>query len=482
MPVPPIETARAYAEYMADKDVVLVGPSAALAGSGRAKEIEAYDVVVRLNWSAPVPVQLHDDFGRRTDVLYKRLLQTAFPTKADVATWRSEGLRWVVTSEHTERTSNSNRFAQLAGAGLPWTITGRVRQEIIGSTQNSPLMGVMAIAHLLQQPIKSLTVMNCDFYAGGYHPEYGGIAYRQSMNRSEGAIANSHDALIQLRYLYRLKQLDRRLQFDDKLEEMARSAAQRSAAADAAAIIPARYASSRFPGKPLAEINGKPMVLWVCEAAAKMLSKVVVATDDQRIANAVSEAGYQVAMTGDCMTGTDRVAQAAREVKASIYVNVQGDEPLTDPQDIFAVVSAKQAIDASRRKKDRKYDGPTEVVNAMCSLSGDPHDRTAVKAVTAISGHLLYASRLPIPGTKTGTAEAHWKQLGLYAFNRAELDLFASRPVRTPLEAAEDVEILRFLEMGIPVRMVQVSGATQAVDLPEHIELVERLMGEAVAA
>lgn len=451
---------RGLADYLKDRDVVLVGPSGALEGSGRGAEIDAFDVVVRLNWSAPVPLEHRADFGARTDVLYKRLLTPQFPTRPELESWELDGVRWVVVSEATAQSTNAHRFMALNAGALPWTITGDMRSRLLRETKSPPLIGLMAIAHLLAQPIRSLTVVNCDFYAGGYYAGYGGKQYRQAMHREEGHIAPTHDAPVQLRKLHELWQSDRRLKLDAPLQRMVTGAVRRHAAADAVAIIPARYESSRFPGKPLAEILGKPMILHVCEAVATVLERVIVATDDERIASVVRDAGFEAIITPEAMTGTDRVQMVARQVDARVIVNVQGDEPLVDPADVLALVVAKKSY-------------PNEVINGMCRLEGDPWDRTVVKAVTGPDGRLLYASRLPVPGTKEGTVSAHWKQLGLYAFTRRELEAFAKPGARTPAEATEDVEILRFLEVGVPVRMIELHGSAQAVDLPEHVAIVE---------
>ncbi len=147
----------------------------------------------------------------------------------------------------------------------------------------------------------------------------------------------------------------------------------------------------------------------------------------------------------------------------NIFVNVQGDEPLIDPSAIVAVVEAKRKNRAS-------------VINAMTALQPDEAEsRDVVKAVVKKDKMLAYASRLPIPGGREGN-QAKWKQLGLYAFNRDELRKFVAYGKRSPLEAAEDVEILRFVDMGHPVRMVEVKGSAQSVDQPEHIAIVEGLM------
>lgn len=455
-----------YAEFLRGKRVALIGPSAAYEGSGAGPQLDSYDVVVRLNWGGPVPEALHNDLGRRTDVLYKRLLHAAMPTPETVGEWVADGIRWIVTGDNSLITPNARYFAGICRQHIDWTITGTARAEIIKETSTSPLIGVMAIVHLLRQPIASLAVFNCDFYAGGYQAGYGGRDYRAARGRREGTIADTHKPDPQLQFLYQLSVRDKRLQFDADLSRMAR----RSLGNDLGArvIIPARWASSRFPGKALTEIDGRPMILHTLEAVASVAKDPIVATDDERISRVVEAAGFRAIMTGDELTGTDRVAAAALQLKpldkADIFVNVQGDEPLTDPEALIALVQAKRAM-------------PGSVINAMCRLDEDPKDPSVVKAAIAPNGRLLYASRAAIPATKTGSA-VRWRQMGLYAFNRHDLERFRGAGARGEVEAAEDVEILRFLEMGLPVQMIEVNAGGPAVDLPEHVALVEAALAE----
>lgn len=230
-------------------------------------------------------------------------------------------------------------------------------------------------------------------------------------------------------------------------------------------VIPARFASSRFPGKPLAPIAGVSLLRRVYERVVPVLGAdfVVVATDDDRIRAHCEDAGMRCVMTSsDCATGTDRVAEVARSVDADFYVNVQGDEPLIEPQDVQVV------LDAARRS-------PEIVLNAMCRITEerDFRSRTVPKVVAAPDGRLLYMSRAPIPGTKDDRFIAAHKQVCIYAFPTAALQAYAAHPGKSPIEAIEDIEILRFLELGIDVRMVEVSGSSIAVDVPEDVERVE---------
>ncbi len=230
-------------------------------------------------------------------------------------------------------------------------------------------------------------------------------------------------------------------------------------------IIPARYKSSRFPGKPLAMIRGKSLLqrTWERCVAALPPEQVHVATDDERIADHCHAQGMQVVITGsDCLTGTDRVYEASLQIEADLYVNVQGDEPMIAPGDIQAV------IEASKRQ-------PGTVINAMCPIMDEADFRSphVPKVVAAPDGRLLYMSRAGIPVGKTQRFEWAWRQVCIYGFPPQALARFAAATAKTPLEEVEDIEILRFLEQGIPVQMVAVSGASVAVDLPEDVAKVE---------
>ncbi|WP_236169983.1 3-deoxy-manno-octulosonate cytidylyltransferase [Pseudomonas parasichuanensis] len=232
-------------------------------------------------------------------------------------------------------------------------------------------------------------------------------------------------------------------------------------------VIPARYKSSRYPGKPLVPLNGKPMILWVAQLSAKAVGtgNVYVATDDQRIADVVTEAGFQVVMTSEqAMTGTDRLAEAARQIEADIYINVQGDEPLVDPQDILNIARIKQSDMGS-------------VINGFCWISDaeDPRSVNIPKVLTTEAGRLIYMSRLPIPGFKSSElAPARYKkQVCIYAFTAEQLAAYAGLGRKSDTERCEDIEILRFLELDVPVRMIETSGGSLAVDAPEDVPAVE---------
>jgi 3-deoxy-manno-octulosonate cytidylyltransferase (CMP-KDO synthetase) len=232
------------------------------------------------------------------------------------------------------------------------------------------------------------------------------------------------------------------------------------------AVIPARYESTRFPGKSLADIGGRPMIEHVYRRAADadLVDAVVVATDDQRIVAAVEAFGGIARMTSAAhRTGTDRVAELAAELPSDIIVNVQGDEPLIDPAMISSVV------------KPLRDDASIQMTTARRVLA-DPEDLLnphVVKVVADGRGDALYFSRSPIPngaGT-TGTAFVH---VGLYAFRRDFLLRFAALP-QTPLEVAESLEQLRALEHGFRIRTVVTEHHSIGVDTPDDLERARRL-------
>lgn len=235
-------------------------------------------------------------------------------------------------------------------------------------------------------------------------------------------------------------------------------------------IIPARYGSSRYPGKPLAPILEKPLILWVAELSAKALGidNVYVATDDQRIADVVNTAGFQSVYTSsDALTGTDRLAEAAKSIEADIYINVQGDEPLVHPDDILKV-------------RDEKIKYMDEVINGFSWLADneDPHNVNIPKVISNEKNQLIYMSRAALPGFKDDkNAPAKYKkQVCIYAFTRNELDQFANFGRKSELEHSEDIEILRFLELGINIRLIETRPGSVAVDTPEDVSKAEEAL------
>lgn len=235
-------------------------------------------------------------------------------------------------------------------------------------------------------------------------------------------------------------------------------------------IIPARYRSSRYPGKPLVQLLGKPMILWVLELSARAVGaeNVYVATEDKRIAAIADSKGFQAIMTtDDALTGTDRLAQATEHVEADIFINVQGDEPLVDPGDILKV-------------RDAKLEYMDSVINGFSWIgkSEDPHSVNIPKVITNEKNELVYMSRVALPGFKdTKFAPSRYKkQVCIYAFTREELVVFRDFGRKSHLEYAEDIEILRFLELGKTIRMVEMQLGSLAVDVPDDVPKVEEAL------
>ena len=235
-------------------------------------------------------------------------------------------------------------------------------------------------------------------------------------------------------------------------------------------IIPARYASSRFEGKPLANLLGKPMVQHVYESAcrAKTLDEVIVATDDQRIYDAVIKFGGNVQMTGPCATGTERVAVVAEQLNCDIVANIQGDEPLLEPIQIDIMLQPfieRPEIQVCTLKQR------VETVT-------DYRDVNVVKVVTNLQGDALYFSRSSIPG-RISEDELHkfpvYRHVGLYAYRRKQLLAF-TKWNSTPYELAEGLEQLRFLEHGIPIHVVETDTLLIGVDVPADLERVKQIL------
>ncbi len=231
-------------------------------------------------------------------------------------------------------------------------------------------------------------------------------------------------------------------------------------------VIPARYGSTRFPGKPLVNICGKPLVQWVYERASlsTVADEVLVATDDKRILRCVEGFGGKAYMTPECPTGTDRVAYLAKVMgeKWEYIVNVQGDEPLIAPEVIDAVFatlhSDKEAIVTMKR---------------LIENEDDYNDPNVVKVVCDSEGYALYFSRSPIPYFRNqGRA---FKHIGIYGYSRDVLLRFVSFP-QSPLEVAEGLEQLRALENGIPIKVLETEYEAIGVDVPEDVERLENIL------
>ena len=236
------------------------------------------------------------------------------------------------------------------------------------------------------------------------------------------------------------------------------------------ALIPARLASTRFPEKPLALILGKPMILWVAELTAKAvgIDNTYIATDSGKIASVVKAAGFRVVLTSpDALTGTDRIAEAAMQIDADIFINVQGDEPMLDPASITKV------IDYARLHPDTVINGYAAIPQAE-----DPSNVKLPKCAIASDGRLLYMSRAAIPAYKDQNKQqaVYYKQVCIYAFTRKQLEAYVSVSKKAPCEQSEDIEILRFLDLDYEVRMIELPGDTVAVDAPSDVGIVEAAM------
>jgi 3-deoxy-manno-octulosonate cytidylyltransferase (CMP-KDO synthetase) len=235
-------------------------------------------------------------------------------------------------------------------------------------------------------------------------------------------------------------------------------------------VIPARYHATRFPGKVLADLKGKPVIRHVYERVlrAEGVDRVLIATDDERILKAVEKFGGEAVSTpSDLPSGTDRVARALEGRDAGIVINVQGDEPLIDP------------VSVERLVRVLLEDSGVRMASVMCpilseELYGNPN---VVKVVVDEKGDALYFSRAPIPHSRSGEFPPCFQHVGIYGFRRKTLDEFVSWEPSL-LEETEKLEQLRALEHGIRIRMVQVPGVTVGVDTPEDLERVRRIMTE----
>jgi 3-deoxy-manno-octulosonate cytidylyltransferase (CMP-KDO synthetase) len=233
------------------------------------------------------------------------------------------------------------------------------------------------------------------------------------------------------------------------------------------AVIPARLGSTRLPRKILREIVGKPMISWVYEAAraSKLLDDVIVATDSGQIMDICRERGYTARMTSaNCKSGTERVYEVSREVEADVYVNVQGDEPLTRPEhlDVLVTLMKKKTVQVG-------------TIKTRCPQP-DLNNPNAVKVVCDKNGKALYFSRATIPfdRDKTGKVE-YFKHLGFYAYRKPALEKFVTWP-ESPLELSERLEQLRFLDNGVSLHVTETPFDTVGVDTEEDLRRVEDIL------
>ncbi|MBI1979158.1 MAG: 3-deoxy-manno-octulosonate cytidylyltransferase [Elusimicrobia bacterium] len=234
-------------------------------------------------------------------------------------------------------------------------------------------------------------------------------------------------------------------------------------------VIPARYRSTRFPGKPLALLNGKPMIQWVYEKASqsKYLERVIVATDDVRIMRTVWKFGGEAMLTSkEAKTGTDRVAEVSRRMSADTIINIQGDEPLISPKTIDSVIQLMQ--------KDRRLLMATaaSVVRDVSQIQS----ANVVKVVLDRWGNALYFSRAPIPYDHAQRRyHLYLQHCGIYAYRKQFLLRF-TKWKQTPLEKAESLEQLRALERGTRIRVATVHQRSFGVDTPEDLKRIKKLL------
>ena len=244
------------------------------------------------------------------------------------------------------------------------------------------------------------------------------------------------------------------------------------------AVLPARYQSTRFPGKPLADICGKPMIWWVYQQCLKVedFDAVYVATDDEKIFNTCTELGVQVVMTSDThRTGTDRIGEVARKIPADLIVNIQGDEPLLEPATI------KAAIEPFYHNPD------LQISNLMAKIT-DPIDVvncTVPKVITNRDGIGVYLTRATAPYPKGSLDYAYYKQVCVYGFKPEALQFYCDYGMtygKAKVEAVEDIEILRFIENGYKVQYIEVDSETVAVDTPNDLQKVRAIVEAKIAA
>ena len=232
------------------------------------------------------------------------------------------------------------------------------------------------------------------------------------------------------------------------------------------AVIPARYQSSRFPGKPLVQIAGKSMIQRVYERVKEVsaIFEVLVATDDQRIVDEVVSFGGKAVMTGECSCGTERVYEAVLDIECDIVINVQGDEPLINKEMLQDLINAFE-------------DGTVEVATLKKEIQSkrDIDDPNVVKVVTNQKNNAIYFSRCAIPYDRERIGVTYYRHMGIYAYSKLFLEKYVKLP-KSSLEISESLEQLRVLDNGYDIRVVETKYESIGVDLPEHVALVERML------
>ncbi len=236
-------------------------------------------------------------------------------------------------------------------------------------------------------------------------------------------------------------------------------------------IIPARYNSSRLPGKPLKQIKGKSMIIRTCNQCAKAVDKkkIFVATDDKRIIEEVKNQGFNYYRTSKkCLTGSDRVAEIAKKTKYDHYINIQGDEPIFNPNDIRKLVKEKNKF------KKNVLLGYTDITEKK-----DVFNRSIPKVVVDQNNFLVFASRNANLLKKNENDKRFYRQVLAYCFPRKYIIKFSNVKNKTFFEKKEDIEILRFLELGIKVKMIKMSRKSISVDTLKDLNKVRKLINQA---
>lgn len=232
------------------------------------------------------------------------------------------------------------------------------------------------------------------------------------------------------------------------------------------AVIPARLASTRLPRKMLREIAGQPLIAWVYRAVERChsLADILIATDSEEILNYCQKERFAARMTSATLrSGTERVHEIAQSVAADVYLNVQGDEPLTRPDHIEALIALMA---------DPKIEVGTLKTPAPVTDINNPN---AVKVVTSHDGRALYFSRATIPHDRDKTAPQYFKHLGFYGYRKDALDRFVNWP-ESSLERSERLEQLRFLENGVPIYVAETPFDTVGVDTEEDLQRVDEIL------
>ena len=232
-------------------------------------------------------------------------------------------------------------------------------------------------------------------------------------------------------------------------------------------IIPARFKSRRLNGKPLKDINGVPMIVRTFNQCSKAFDRdlIYVTTDDRKIEKVCKENNIKVIMIkNNCLTGTDRVYLASKKIKADIYINLQGDEPLLNPKDI------KKIIKYSKKNTHEIVTGYAKIKSRQMFKSVH-----VPKVVFSKDNYLLYASRSPIPANKRGKFNFAYRQVCIYAFPKEKLEKFYGNK-KTKLEFEEDIEYLRFVEKGISVKCIELSDKSIAVDTISDLNKVRKII------